>query len=95
VVVSFDVTVTLKGGKVGQQVGTSSNTGQVIRGRCDRTETLVSVSGEYVVLRAHLVGGTGCNDDGQLSTLRLRPDGGMDYSTPGQLTDIVAVLHKQ
>jgi hypothetical protein len=95
VVVSFDVTVTLKGGKVGQQVGTSSNTVQLTRGRCDRIETLVSVSGEDVVLRAHLVGGNGCNDDGQLSTLHLRPDGGMDYSTPGQLTNIVAILHKQ
>ncbi|MFF0494553.1 protein kinase [Nocardia sp. NPDC004068] len=92
---SFDITVTLHGGNVGEQVGTSRNTEKVSKGTCERAETLVSASGGQVVLQARLTTpGASCTDDGEISTLTLNGDGSMKYETAGGVGAINGTLHR-
>ncbi|MFC4123879.1 serine/threonine-protein kinase [Nocardia rhizosphaerae] len=93
---SFDVELTIGAGEAGQEVAASANIGVVSGERCTRAETLTEVGADRLVFRARLTGtGTGlCLDEGATSTVVLRPDGGLDYSTPGVLGGSIAgVLH--
>ncbi|MFI8971521.1 serine/threonine-protein kinase [Nocardia asteroides] len=83
--VRFEIELTIKEGKVGQKVATSSNTGAISGERCERSETLTEATTQRLVFRAKLSGksaGT-CTDDGAASVVTLQPDGGLAYSTPG------------
>lgn len=95
--VRFTIELTIDNGKVGQKVATSSNTGMISGERCERSETLVEATTDRLVFRAKLTGksSSGCLDDGATSTVTLRQDGTLDYSTPGALGGSIAgVLRK-
>ncbi|MFD4432225.1 serine/threonine-protein kinase [Nocardia sp. NPDC058497] len=95
--VRFAIELTIGKGKVGQKVATASNTGMISGERCERSETLVEATTDRLVFRAKLTGKSagGCLDDGATSTVTLRPDGSLDYSTPGALGGTIAgVLRK-
>ncbi|GAB2680008.1 serine/threonine-protein kinase [Nocardia goodfellowii] len=95
--VGFDIELTIKEGKVGQEVATSANTGQLLRHRCSRIETLTNATDSQLTFRARLAADTagGCVDDGKPSTVELQPDGSLSYSTPGVFGGTIAgVLRK-
>lgn len=95
--VRFAIELTIDNGKVGQKVATASNTGMISGERCERSETLVEATTDRLVFRAKLTGksSSGCLDDGATSTVTLRQDGTLDYSTPGALGGTIAgVLRK-
>ncbi|GAD83076.1 serine/threonine protein kinase [Nocardia asteroides NBRC 15531] len=83
--VRFEIELTIKEGKVGQKVATSSNTGAISGERCERSETLTEATTQRLVFRAKLAGKSAatCTDDGAASVVTLQPDGGLAYSTPG------------
>lgn len=83
--VRFEIELTIKEGKVGQKVATSSNTGAISGERCERSETLTEATTQRLVFRAKLSGKSAatCTDDGAASVVTLQPDGGLAYSTPG------------
>lgn len=95
--VRFAIELTIDNGKVGQKVATASNTGMISGERCERSETLVEATTDRLVFRAKLTGksASDCLDDGATSTVTLRQDGTLDYSTPGALGGSIAgVLRK-
>ncbi|MFE6922529.1 protein kinase [Nocardia sp. NPDC057663] len=95
--VRFAIELTIGNGKVGQKVATASNTGTISGERCERSETLVEATTDRLVFRAKLTGKSarGCVDEGATSTVTLRPDGTLAYSTPGVLGGSIAgVLRK-
>ncbi|MFD6390607.1 serine/threonine-protein kinase [Nocardia sp. NPDC060259] len=95
--VRFAIELTIGNGKVGQKVATASNTGMISGERCERSEILVEATTDRLVLRAKLTGksASGCLDEGATSTVTLRPDGTLAYSTPGALGGSIAgVLRK-
>ncbi|RMI33300.1 serine/threonine-protein kinase [Nocardia stercoris] len=92
---AFDIELTLHAGQVGDELGTSSNTGQTMGDRCSRAETLTAVTGTAVTLRARLTGGVACMDNGQPSTVQLGTDGTANYSMTGPFGDIHGILHKR
>ncbi|MBO0852181.1 MAG: protein kinase [Nocardia sp.] len=92
----FDIVVTLKAGAVGAELGTSSNTGHTAHVTCSSTETLTAATASKITLRARLVSGDGCLDNGRDSTLELNPDGTAQYSMPSPLVgSISGSLRKQ
>ena len=91
---TFAITVTLRAGEVGSEVGTSSNTGALSGSTCARAETLTAVADTNIVLTARLTGGANCMDDGQTSTLSLRADGTLGYVTPSPIGSIRATLRR-
>lgn len=98
--VTFDIVVTLRSGAVGQELGTSSNTGEASRSRCERAETLTAVDSTGITLRARLTGGDtgpviGCEDDGKPSTLKLDQDGSAAYTMTGPFGSLTGTLRKR
>ncbi len=95
---SFTIELTISAGSVGEEVANSANTGTISGARCARAETLTAATAERLTFRARLTGESGaggCVDDGKSSTVTLRPDGTVDYSTPGLLGGAIAgVLSK-
>lgn len=92
---SYDIIVRLTPGKVGEQVGESSNTGRIVGLKCGRAETLTSATAGSVTLTAKLTEDNGgCNDDGATSRLELRPDGTMSYRTQGVAGDMAGILNR-
>lgn len=87
---SFTIELTIGAGSVGEEVASSANTGTISGSRCERAETLTEAGAERLVFRARLTGGGGCVDEGKSSTVTLRPDGTVDYSTPGLLGGAIA-----
>ncbi|MEV0247745.1 serine/threonine-protein kinase [Nocardia sp. NPDC050712] len=79
----FDIELTINEGSVGDEVGTSSNTGKLSGQRCSRAERLTTVGTTQITLTARLTGGGGCLDDGHTTTLTANPDGSLLYSTQG------------
>ncbi|MGW6423323.1 protein kinase domain-containing protein [Nocardia sp. NPDC055053] len=95
--VRFAIELTIGDGEVGQQVATASNTGMISGERCERSETLVEATTDRLVFLAKLTGDSagGCLDEGATSTVTLRPDGSIAYSTPGAFGGTIAgVLRK-
>ncbi|WP_280298880.1 serine/threonine-protein kinase [Nocardia neocaledoniensis] len=94
----FTIELTISAGSVGEEVANSANTGTISGARCARAETLTAATAERLTFRARLTGESGvggCVDDGKSSTVTLRPDGTVDYSTPGLLGGAIAgVLSK-
>lgn len=92
----FDIVVELRAGRVGEEIGTASNTSTFGGTRCERAETLESVTESGITLRARLTGGAAdCVDDDSVSTLAVNPDGTLDYSFPNPLgMDISGTLTK-
>ncbi|WP_216906227.1 serine/threonine-protein kinase [Nocardia noduli] len=98
--VSFDIQLTINEGVVGEQVATSSNTGKLSGSRCARIETLTEATESVLTFEASLdtANSTGgdCVDDGKSSTVTLRGDGTLTYSTPGLIGgDITGTLRKR
>ncbi|MEU4344312.1 serine/threonine-protein kinase [Nocardia sp. NPDC023852] len=92
---SFDIVLTIRDGKVGEEVAASSNTGKVSGSRCERAETLTSATKTEIALVARLSGGAAdCLDNGSASTVKLLPDGSVSYSTSGFIGNIEGVLRK-
>ncbi|GEM31247.1 serine/threonine protein kinase [Nocardia neocaledoniensis NBRC 108232] len=95
---SFTIELTIGAGSVGEEVANSANTGTISGARCARAETLTEATAGRLTFRARLTGESGaggCVDDGKSSTVTLRPDGTVDYSTPGLLGGAIAgVLSK-
>ncbi|WP_327115192.1 protein kinase [Nocardia sp. NBC_01730] len=92
---SFDIVLTIRDGKVGEEVASSSNTGKVSASRCERAETLTSAAKTEIGLVARLSGGAAdCLDNGSTSTVKLLPDGSVSYSTSGLIGNIEGVLRK-
>ncbi|MFG1796005.1 serine/threonine-protein kinase [Nocardia sp. NPDC049149] len=92
---SYDIVLMLNAGPVGQEIGTSSNTGKVIGLKCGRAETLAAASETTLTLTARLTEdslGHGCNDNGATTHVELQPDGTLSYSTPGALGDMTGTL---
>ncbi|MFI9508085.1 serine/threonine-protein kinase [Nocardia sp. NPDC052566] len=81
--VRFEIELTIRDGKLGEEVATSSNTGVVSRERCGRAERLTNATEAELTFTARLTSGTSCNDEGQPSTVKLQADGSVSYSTPG------------
>ncbi|MCC3313450.1 serine/threonine-protein kinase [Nocardia africana] len=92
---TYDIVVTLHAGAVGTELGTASNTGRASGLTCRRGETLVSATDSVITLRARLVSGASCTDDGQSSTLTLNPDHTVAYSMPGPIGAIDGTLRHQ
>ena len=93
---TYAIELTLYAGNVGDQVGSSANTGELTNTRCERTETLTGVSETEITLEAKLSGGsTQCLDDGSTSTVTLQPDGSMSYSMSGPVGSISGTLAKK
>ncbi|MEU7767238.1 serine/threonine-protein kinase [Nocardia sp. NPDC049190] len=92
---SYDIVLILDPGNVGERIGSSTNTGQVVGVTCERSESLTSATADSVVLTAELtVDGGGCNDEGTTSRLALRPDGTLSYRTRGVLGDMTGILSR-
>ncbi|WP_280381744.1 serine/threonine-protein kinase [Nocardia wallacei] len=97
---TFDVVVTLKAGKVGEEVGSATNTGSTSHMTCKRAETLTAVDTSGITLRAKLTRGDttpgiGCDDDGKTSTLKRNGDGTATYSMTGRFGDITGTVRRQ
>ncbi|PPJ13334.1 serine/threonine protein kinase [Nocardia nova] len=92
---TYDIVVTLRAGAVGTELGTASNTGRTSGLTCRRAETLTSASDSAITLRARLVSGATCMDDGQSSTLTLSPDHTVAYSMTGPIGAITGTLRRQ
>ncbi|PPJ22348.1 serine/threonine protein kinase [Nocardia nova] len=92
---TYDIAVTLRAGAVGTELGTASNTGRTSGLTCRRAETLTSASDSAITLRARLVSGATCVDDGQSSTLTLNPDHTVAYSMTGPIGAITGTLRRQ
>lgn len=97
---TFDIELTIHDGKIGEEVATSANTGQLSRGRCERAERLTTATDTQVTFVARLSGGAnGCMDEGSSSKVILQPDGSVTYSFSGGfsgvLGDITGRLHKE
>ncbi|MBF4995855.1 protein kinase [Nocardia sp. BSTN01] len=92
---TYDIVVTLRAGAVGTELGSASNTGRTSRLTCRRAETLTSASESTITLRARLVSGATCMDDGQSSTLTLNPDHTAAYSMTGPIGAITGTLRRQ
>ncbi len=89
---TYDIVVNLHDGKVGDELGSSSNTGQRSNQTCARAETLTAADTTSITLRARLTGGAQCLDDGQSSTLTLHQDGTATYTMEGPIGDISGTL---
>ncbi|WP_036505618.1 serine/threonine-protein kinase [Nocardia aobensis] len=92
---TYDIVVTLRAGAVGTELGSASNTGRTSGVTCRRAETLTSASESVITLRARLVSGPTCMDDGQSSTLTLNPDRTLAYSMTGPIGAITGTLRRQ
>ncbi|WP_063007378.1 serine/threonine-protein kinase [Nocardia kruczakiae] len=92
---TYDIVVTLRAGAVGTELGSASNTGRTSGVTCRRAETLTSASESVITLRARLVSGPTCMDDGQSSTLTLNPDRTVAYSMTGPIGAITGTLGRQ
>ncbi|NKY43171.1 serine/threonine-protein kinase [Nocardia cerradoensis] len=92
---TYDIVVTLRAGAVGTELGSASNTGRTSGVTCRRAETLTSASESVITLRARLVSGPTCMDDGQSSTLTLNPDHTVAYSMTGPIGAISGTLRRQ
>lgn len=94
--VAFDIVLTIRDGKVGDEVANSANTGKLSGARCERAERLTTATSTELAFIARLTGGSpDCQDDGSTSTAKLLPDGSLAYSTPGLLGDTIsATLRK-
>ncbi|MFD6398617.1 serine/threonine-protein kinase [Nocardia sp. NPDC060249] len=88
--VQFDIELTIAAGGIGQELATSANTGTFSRDRCDRAETLTEAAADRLTFRARLTAGSGCFDQGAISTVTLQPDGTLAYRTPGVLGGTIA-----
>ncbi|MFE9581733.1 protein kinase [Nocardia sp. NPDC006044] len=94
-IAGFDIVLTLNAGTVGEELGTSSNTGKVVGMTCGRAETLTAVDGEELTLTARLTEDSGgCNDDGNTTHLQLLPDGTLSYRTASVIGDMSGILSK-
>ncbi|WP_454197833.1 protein kinase domain-containing protein [Nocardia sp. Marseille-Q1738] len=92
---TFDIVLTIRDGAVGEEVAQSSNTGKLWGERCERAERLTGATETQIAFVARLSGGSpGCWDDGSTSTVTLRPDGSLSYSTSGGVGNIEGVLRK-
>ncbi|MGW4770682.1 protein kinase domain-containing protein [Nocardia sp. NPDC004278] len=96
---TFDIELTIRDGNIGEEIATSSNTGQASRSRCERAERLTSVTGNEIAFVARLSGGAnGCMDEGSVSKVVLQSDGSVSYSFSGGfsglLGNITGTLHK-
>ncbi|GAA5090884.1 serine/threonine-protein kinase [Nocardia iowensis] len=90
---SYDIVLVLHSGAVGQQVGSSSNTGNVVGVKCGRLETLTAAAPTEIALTAQLAEDGGlCNDDGAISQLQLQPDSTIAYRTRGVGGDMTGIL---
>ncbi|RDI55433.1 serine/threonine-protein kinase [Nocardia mexicana] len=99
-IATFDIVVTLKAGKVGEEVGSATNTGNTSHMTCKRAETLTAVDSSGITLRARLTRGDttpgiGCDDDGKTSTLKRHDDGTATYSMNGRFGDISGTVRRQ
>ncbi|MFF0456724.1 protein kinase [Nocardia africana] len=92
---TYDIVVTLRAGAVGTELGDASNTGRSSGVTCRRAETLTSASASVITLRARLVSGATCMDDGQSSTLTSNPDHTVAYSMTGPIGAITGTLRRQ
>ncbi|MEV4123587.1 protein kinase [Nocardia sp. NPDC049707] len=89
----YEIVLRLNSGEVGQQIGTSSNTGKIIGLKCGRAETLTATSANVIMLTAKLIeDSVGCNDDGSTSRVELRSDGTLSYRTSGVAGDMTGTL---
>ncbi|WP_024803570.1 serine/threonine-protein kinase [Nocardia sp. BMG51109] len=95
---TYDVVVTLKAGKTGDELGTANNTGRGDQGTCKRAETLTDIGDSVVTLRARTLAGAttgkGCREDGRFSTLRLNRDGSATYLLGLDGGDLTGILHR-
>jgi hypothetical protein len=95
VLVVFDIDLTIKDGKIGEEMANSSNTGSVSHQKCSRAERLNTVGANEITLVARLLDSpSDCMDNGSISTITLQPDGSLSYSMPGILGNITGVLKK-
>ncbi|WP_225730203.1 MULTISPECIES: serine/threonine-protein kinase [unclassified Nocardia] len=98
VIATFDIVLTIRDGKVGDEVATSSNTGRVSGAKCERAERLTAATEGQLNFIARLTGGLtgelGCHDDGETSTAVLQPDGSLAYAMAGGIGGIKGTLRK-
>ncbi|WP_378741689.1 protein kinase [Nocardia brasiliensis] len=93
---SYDIVLVLNPGTVGDELGNSANTGNVVGLKCGRAETLTAVSPNELTLIARLTEDSGsCNDEGSTSQLQLQPDGTLSYRTRGVFGDMTGILTRQ
>ncbi|MEV6427716.1 protein kinase [Nocardia sp. NPDC051463] len=93
---SYEISLTLNAGSIGERVGDSSNAGKLIGLRCGRAETLTESSASRITLTARLTENSGgCNDEGSTSQLELRPDGTLSYRTRGVLGEMIGTLSRR
>ncbi|WP_433724016.1 protein kinase domain-containing protein [Nocardia sp. CA-129566] len=96
---TFDIELTIRDGKVGEEIASSSNTGQASGSRCERAERLTNASDSEISFVARLSGGaSGCMDEGSISKVVLQSDGSVSYSFSGGfsgiLGNVTGTLHK-
>ncbi|WP_019925957.1 serine/threonine-protein kinase [Nocardia sp. BMG111209] len=91
---TFAIQLDLKAGRVGDELGTASNTGMVSKQTCSRAETLAAVGAADITLRARLTAGSGCDDDGKPSTVQVNADGTATYTMTGIFGDVTGTLHR-
>lgn len=91
---SYQIELTLRSGPVGTEVGSSANVGSLSDSRCERAETLRTISGQAITLSARLLKGPLCSDDGAVTMLTMRPDGTLTYEESSFLGAMKGVLRK-
>ena len=95
---SFDILLALRDGRVGQEVGTLSQSAKFLSGqRCESQVLLKSVRSTGLTFQERLSGGgSQCVDTGATTTLQIVPDGSLRFSMSGiGLGDITGTLHRQ
>ncbi|MFQ6326906.1 serine/threonine-protein kinase [Nocardia sp. CWNU-33] len=95
---SFDVLLTLRAGRVGEEVGTLSQTAKFgSKDGCESRVLLKSVSSTGVTFQERLSGNAGkCVETGATTTLELVADGSLGFRMSGiGLGEITGTLHRQ
>ncbi|MEV0296311.1 protein kinase [Nocardia sp. NPDC050710] len=95
---SFDILLTLRAGRVGEEVGTLSQTAKFgSKDHCESRVLLKSVSSTDVTFQERLSGNSSkCVDTGSVTTLELRADDSLEFRMSGiGLGDIAGTLHRQ
>lgn len=77
----FDVALTIRSGKGGEEVVDSVSTDKGSGNRCESIGRMILGTENELTFAFRLTSGVGCVDDGKLATVGLRQDGAASYSS--------------
>lgn len=96
---TFDVSVTLQSGKIGQELGTAVTTGRAKQGTCNRKETLSFAGPARITLRTRPADngpdpGKECAHLARVSVLEHNPNGTLTYRVGFAAGAMTGTLHR-